>query len=192
MRAFRQIEARAAVLPIDNIDTDRIIPARFLKTTTRSGLGGGLFTDWPRGRQLLGDAEVLVAGDNFGCGSSREHAVWALLDGGVRVVISTGFADIFRANALRNALVPVVLKRDEVVALTRCLTDDPRANIRVDLEAQTVACADLEFEFDIDPIARDRITRGFVEIGVLLEQLPSIESFDIDRVVRFDTRGGSQ
>jgi 3-isopropylmalate/(R)-2-methylmalate dehydratase small subunit len=167
MTPFRAIRSRVITLPIAEIDTDRIIPARFLKTTSRAGLGELLFHDWPAfPREEARGANILVAGDNFGCGSSREHAVWALLDFGFRVVIAPSFADIFRGNALKNGLVPVAL-------------DAPiGAEATVDLETQTVTTGGRVHPFAVEPFARRLILDGHDELGYLLTFVPAIEAHE--------------
>src|SRR6516164_1267704 len=163
MERFTTLTSRTVVLPAANIDTDQIIPARFLTTTTRAGLGKHLFADWrydehgvPRAEFALNQpsatgARILVAGDNFGCGSSREHAPWALVDYGFRAVISTRIADIFRNNALKNGLLPIVLDAQSHAKLLAA----PGATVRIDLAAQTVALPDgTKSSFAIDAFAR--------------------------------------
>ena len=163
MEPIRSIHSRTAVLPLENIDTDQIIPARFLRATTREGFGKSLFADWrydasgaPRADFVLNQpaaqgCKILVAGRNFGCGSSREHAPWALTDYGFRAVVSTEFADIFRNNALKNGLVPVLV--DE--ATNRWLIANPGAEVTVDIESSTLALPDgKRVTFPIEPFAR--------------------------------------
>ncbi len=184
--------ARLAVLPVDSIDTDQIIPARFLKGTTREGLGKSLFADWRRdadGRPRLDfplnrpDAQgtgVLVAGVNFGCGSSREHAVWALLDHGFRAVIAGSFGDIFRTNALKNGLLPIVLAAE---AHQRLLAA-PGSEVTVDLEAQEVRSVDgVPARFAVDPFARYRLLHGVDELDFLLSHESAIEAYEQRRKV---------
>jgi 3-isopropylmalate/(R)-2-methylmalate dehydratase small subunit len=186
----RHIRSRTAVLPLANVDTDQIIPARFLRATTREGFGERLFADWrydtngaPRPEFLLNRAEsrgcnVLVAGRNFGCGSSREHAAWALLDYGFRAVISTEFADIFRSNALKNGLVPVLV--DE--ATSAWLSAHPGAEVSIDLESCTLELPDdVRVGFPIEPFARYCLVNGVDELGFLLGKLPQIEAFERNR-----------
>src|SRR5947209_12588171 len=148
MEKFTKFSSRLAPLPIDNIDTDQIIPARFLKTISKAGLGDNLFSDWryssdgsPKPEFILNRPEghaahVLLAGDNFGCGSSREHAPWALIQYGFRAVISTSFADIFRGNALKNSLLPIAVPSDVHVALFKAVADNPAAAVTIDLAQQ--------------------------------------------------------
>ncbi len=167
MKPFARVRSRSVVLRAADIDTDRIIPARFLKTTSKAGLGVHLFADWPDfPREDARGAEILVAGPNFGCGSSREHAVWALLDFGFRVVIAPSFGDIFRGNALKNGLLPVAL--DHVAG----------GVVAVDLEKLTVESADVVRPFALEPFARRLLLAGQDELGYLLGLLPRIEAFE--------------
>ena len=184
---FTSLTARTIVLPQENIDTDQIIPARFLTTTERDGLGKAAFYDWryddagnPRNDTPLNLAgqdgrTILVAGGNFGCGSSREHAPWALMDVGFRVVISSDIADIFKNNALKNGLLPV-----EVDSKTHArLLQTPGAEVAIDLETQTVRLADgWQAVFDIEPFARRCLLDGVDPLGHLLKQSAAIESFE--------------
>ena len=180
---MKTIQSRTVVLDIDNIDTDVIIPARFLKVTDRSGLGRWLFANWrydaggaPRPGFALDlpearGAQVLVAGDNFGCGSSREHAPWALLDYGFRAVVSTSIASIFQSNALKNGLLPVVVDR----ATHRRLLAAPGAPVAIDLEACTLTLADgTSARFPIDPFARYCLLEGVDELSFLIDQEEAI------------------
>ncbi len=190
MEPIRVIESRTVVLPQANIDTDQIIPARFLKVTDKKGLGEALFADWrtrkdgsPRpdfplnGPEAAG-ARILVAGDNFGCGSSREHAPWALLDYGIRAVVSTSIADIFRANALKNGLLPVVVD----AGTHGRLLASPGATVRVDLEALTLTLADgSSARFAVDPFARHCLMNGVDELGFLLSQQDAIGAWERSR-----------
>jgi 3-isopropylmalate/(R)-2-methylmalate dehydratase small subunit len=178
------------VLPVENVDTDQIIPARFLKATSKIGLGQNLFADWrfdaagqPKPDFILNRPEakgcaILVAGDNFGCGSSREHAPWALHDYGFRVVISTSIADIFRNNSLKNGLVPVVVER----AVHEKLLAAPGATVTVSVEDQTLTLADgTQTKFPIDPFARYCLLNGVDELEFLLAQGPAIAAFEKSR-----------
>jgi 3-isopropylmalate/(R)-2-methylmalate dehydratase small subunit len=183
----RRFESAYVVLPIDNIDTDQIIPARFLKTTSKSGLGDQLFNDWrydasgaPKTDFILNrpeaiGAHVLVAGDNFGCGSSREHAPWALTQFGFRAVISTSFADIFRQNSLKNGLLPIVVPPEIHAALLQ----SPGAVVKIDLAAQTLTLADgRSVEFPIDQFSKHCLLEGVDELGYILQQAPAIEAYE--------------
>ena len=187
MEPIRTIRSRTAVLPFDNVDTDQIIPARFLRATTREGFGKNLFADWrydasgtPRADFVLNQpatqgCTVLVAGRNFGCGSSREHAPWALTDYGFRAVVSTEFADIFRANSLKNGLVPVLA--DEATA--GWLLANPGADVTIDLESSTLALPNgTRVTFPIEPFARYCLMNGVDELGFLLKQSPAIDAFE--------------
>ncbi|NLE75970.1 MAG: 3-isopropylmalate dehydratase small subunit [Chloroflexi bacterium] len=181
MQPFTTLHSRLLPLPQENVDTDQIIPARYLKGTDKTGLAEGLFADWRRdgqGRQRPDfplnrpehqGAQILLAGDNFACGSSREHAPWALLAGGFRAVISTSFADIFRNNALKNGLLPLTLPPQEHQALFALVAAQPDAEVLIDLAAQTVALPDgRRFAFSLDPFARDCLLHGVDELGYLL------------------------
>jgi 3-isopropylmalate/(R)-2-methylmalate dehydratase small subunit len=181
------IESKTVVLPTENIDTDQIYPGRFLTVTTRQGLGGKLFADWrndgdgrPRpdfalNRPEARGAQVLVAGRNFGCGSSREHAVWALTDCGFRAVISTAIADIFRRNAVKNGLLPIVLDAASHAALAGA----PGAPVVIDLEQQTVSLPGGGVaRFEIEPFARYCLLQGVDELQFLLSQDPAIREYE--------------
>jgi 3-isopropylmalate/(R)-2-methylmalate dehydratase small subunit len=187
MQPIRQFTARTAVLPYTNIDTDQIIPARFLRTTTRAGLGAQLFADWrydaagnpkpefPLNQPQAQGCEVLVAGRNLGCGSSREHAPWALMDFGFRAVISTEIADIFRSNSLKNGLLPIVV--DESTAAW--LLANPGAKLSIDLESCTLTLPDgRAVPFPMDSFARYCLTNGVDELGFLRSQQAAIAEFE--------------
>jgi 3-isopropylmalate/(R)-2-methylmalate dehydratase small subunit len=186
LRPFRRLESRIAVLARPDIDTDQIIPARYLKGTTSGGLGRWLFAGWrydDEGRQrpdfALSKAEtrgaqVLVAGPNFGCGSSREHAPWALLDYGFRAVVSSSIADIFRANALKNGLLPVIVDP----ATHEVLLASPGLRVTIDLETRTLAFGDARVSFAIDPFSRRCLLEGVDELGFLLSQEPAIARYE--------------
>ena len=195
MEAFIRLDAKVAPLPLANIDTDQIIPKQFLKTVEREGLGRGLFYDFrfdeagnERPDFVLNRPEyegvgVLVTGDNFGCGSSREHAPWALMDFGVRCVISTSFADIFYNNCFQNGLLPVVLAADEVQAL---MEEAKGGNhmVTVDLEAQTVVSpSGRSFRFEIDAQRKDKMLRGLDAIGETLQRAPDIDVYEMKRAL---------
>jgi len=181
------IESKTVALPIDNIDTDQIIPARFLKTTSMEGLGDNLFLDWrylPDGspnpdfalnKPSAKGAEILIAGDNFGCGSSREHAPWALKQYGFKAIISTSFADIFKGNALKNGLLPIVMPPDIHAELLKW----PGITLKIDLATQTVTLAGgRTVEFPIDPFAKQCLIEGVDELGYMLNQQPAIAAFE--------------
>jgi len=187
MIKFTPFESRLVPLPIDNLDTDQIIPARFLKTISKEGLGDQLFYDWrynaegkPKPDFILNTpeakaAKILLVGDNFGCGSSREHAPWALLQYGFRAVISTSFADIFRGNSLKNSLLPIEVPRDVHAELF----GNPNATVKVDLAAQTLTLpSGRAVEFPVDPFARHCLVEGIDELGYILQQEPAIASFE--------------
>ena len=190
MEAFTRLDAKIAPLPLANIDTDQIIPKQFLKTVERAGLAKGLFYDLrfdgdgkPRPDFVLNrpdykGAGVLVAGDNFGCGSSREHAPWALMDFGIRCVVSTSFADIFYNNCFQNGLLPVVLTAEQVQVL---MAEAKGGNhlVTVDLESQTVgAPSGLRIHFDIDPGRKEKILKGLDAIGETLQAAPAIDDYE--------------
>jgi 3-isopropylmalate/(R)-2-methylmalate dehydratase small subunit len=191
MEPFKTFSSRIVAIPIDNIDTDQIIPARFLKTTDKTGLGQRLFSDWrydAEGRHrpdfVLNrpgsqGAQVLLAGDNFGCGSSREHAPWALAGFGFRAVISSSFADIFRNNALKNGVLPVVVDAETHRRLFELYTADPNGEVTVDLAAQTVRLTDgSAVRFPIDGFAKQCLLEGVDELGYLLSYLPRIVAYE--------------
>ncbi len=187
MESIRVVKSRTVVLPATNVDTDQIIPARFLTVTNKDGLGEKLFADWrydgqgnPKPDFVLNQAntrgaQILVAGDNFGCGSSREHAPWALFDFGFRAVVSTRFADIFCNNALKNGLLPVVVDEDT----HRALMDDPGVELVIDLEAQSMKLpSGKEVRFPIDAFSRHCLLQGKDELDLLLDQEAEISSFE--------------
>ena len=187
MEPLRTIRSRTVVLPRENVDTDQIIPARFLKTTEKKGLGKVLFSDWRYGpdgapkpdfvlnRPEAKGCQVLVAGDNFGCGSSREHAPWALVDAGFRAVVSTSIADIFRNNALKNGLVPVIVPPAAHAALVAA----PGAEVTIDLETRTITVpGGGTASFPIDGFARYCLMNGVDELGYLLSQEEAIARFE--------------
>ena len=188
-------------LPAENVDTDQIIPARFLKTTEKSGLADALFNDWrydadgrPRpdfiiNQPAMQGRAVLLAGDNFGAGSSREHAPWALTSWGIRAILSTSFADIFRNNSLKNGLLPVVVDPDTHRALFDLVAADPEAQVTVDLEAQLVHLPDdQDIAFSVDPFARRMLLDGTDEIGWLLARTSAIDAWESTHPARADTR----
>ena len=190
IQAVKTFTAKTVVLPIENIDTDQIIPARFLKATSKSGLGQHLFSDWrfaadgtPKADFVLNRPEaagaaVLVGGDNFGCGSSREHAPWALHDYGFRAVVSTSIADIFRNNALKNGLLPIVVDAASHAKLLAA----PGGNVTISLEAQTITLPDgTAVRFPIDPFARYCLMSGIDELGFLLQQEDAIARYESSR-----------
>lgn len=199
MEPFSQLTSRVVVLPVDNIDTDQIIPARFLKTTEKTGLGRSLFSEWrynadgsPRpdfalNRPEAQGAQVLLAGDNFGCGSSREHAPWALADFGFRAVISTSFADIFRNNALKNGFLPVIV---DAVTHQRLLdlAADPAAEVAIDLAGQTIRLPDgSAATFPIDGFSKTCLLEGVDQLGYLLLHELQIDGYERTHPARVDT-----
>ncbi len=185
-----RIESKTLVLPLENVDTDQIFPARFLTTTTREGIGKALFADWRYdangepiadfvfNRPEIAGCEVLVAGRNFGCGSSREHAPWALVDFGIRAVVSTEIADIFRNNSLKNGLVPVIVDADT----HQYLLDNPGITVIVDMEACTLSLPDgRSVAFPIDGFSRHCMMNGIDQLGFLQQQEAAIADFEADR-----------
>jgi 3-isopropylmalate/(R)-2-methylmalate dehydratase small subunit len=200
LERFTTFTSRLAPLAIDNIDTDQIIPARFLKTTSMQGLGDQLFYDWrydangnpnpdfllnkPEGRA----AQILLAGDNFGCGSSREHAPWALFQYGFRAVISTSFADIFRGNALKNSLLPIVVPPDVHGTLFKAVADNPAGTITVDLAQQKLTLPNgSSVTFPIDEFSKYCMMEGVDELGYILQQEPAIAAYEAKRPLTINT-----
>lgn len=190
MQALREIRSRTVVLPVKDVDTDQIIPARFLTTTTREGLGDGLFydlrfnadgsrkDDFVLNRPEARGAGILVAGNNFGCGSSREHAPWALLDFGIRAVISTEIADIFRNNSLKNGLLPIVVD----TSTHAWLIDNPGAELTIDVAASTLALPNgRTVEYPIDGFARYCLLEGIDQLGFLSQQAERIAAYEEQR-----------
>lgn len=187
-------------LPVENVDTDQIIPARFLKTIDKAGLGDNLFADWrydsngePKTDFVLNkpeyqDAQILVAGNNFGCGSSREHAPWALVGYGFRAVISTYFADIFRNNALKNGMLPIVVDEETLKQLFSLVEEDPNTEVSVDLTTQTLTLPDRRaVEFPIDPFAKHCLLEGVDQLGYLLSKEDQITAYETKTPARVDT-----
>ncbi len=196
MSKFTSISSQFVSMPVDNIDTDQIIPARFLKTISKDGLGDQLFYDWryesdgsPKPDFILNRPEsktrqILLAGDNFGCGSSREHAPWALTQYGFRAVISTSFADIFKQNALKNALLPIVVSRDIHAALFA----NPEWTLKIDLATQTLELPDgRKVEFAVDSFSKHCLLEGIDELGYILQQEASIRAFEARRTGSINT-----
>ncbi len=191
MDKFETLTGVAAPMPLVNIDTDMIIPKQFLKTIKRSGLGVNLFdemrydddgneiADFVLNQPAYRNAEILVAGDNFGCGSSREHAPWALKDFGIKSVISTSFADIFYNNCFKNGILPIVLPQEQVDILMEDARRGENARVTVDLENQTVTTSDGQsFAFDVDPFKKHCLLNGLDDIGLSLEKSASIDTFE--------------
>ena len=201
MKPFTNFESRLAPLPANNIDTDQIIPARFLKTTSKQGLDQQLFCDWrydeqgnPKPDFILNQpqaqgAEILLAGDNFGCGSSREHAPWALTQFGFRAVISTSFADIFKGNALKNSLLPIVVPADVHAELFAMVANDPNVRVGVELAGQKITLPDgRQVEFPVDPFSRHCLLEGVDELGYILKNAAAIDAFEAQHPAGIDTR----
>jgi 3-isopropylmalate/(R)-2-methylmalate dehydratase small subunit len=203
--AFTALESTYVVLPVDNVDTDQIIPARFLKVTDKKGLGDSVFADWrvlpdgrpnddfPLNRPDAKGASILVAGANFGCGSSREHAPWALVGWGLRAIVAPSFADIFRGNAMKNGLLPIAVDEAFHARLVEARRANPTARIAVDLPAQTVTLAgrhvrgdspgvvetwDPSARFEIDLFAKECLVHGVDELGYLLARLEDIQRYE--------------
>jgi 3-isopropylmalate/(R)-2-methylmalate dehydratase small subunit len=197
MTPFTTLTGIAAPMPLVNIDTDMIIPKQFLKTIRRTGLGKNLFHELrytPEGAEIpefvlnqpaYRNAQILIAGDNFGCGSSREHAPWALLDFGIRCVISTSFADIFYNNCFKNGILPVVLPQAAVDHLMEDARKGANARITVDLAAQTVTASDgTSFAFEVDPFRKHCLLNGLDDIGLTLQKAAAIDSFEAKAAAR--------
>jgi 3-isopropylmalate/(R)-2-methylmalate dehydratase small subunit len=194
MSQFTTLSSRVAVIPVNNIDTDQIIPARFLKVTDKAGLGKNLFCDWryeedgtPKADFVLNrpetqGAQILLAGDNFGCGSSREHAPWALTGWGIRAVISTSFADIFRNNSLKNGLLPVIVSPEVHAKLFSALAENPGQQLFIDLASQTLVLPDEEeVQFPIDVFSKTCLLNGVDELGYILGLDDHIKAFETKR-----------
>jgi 3-isopropylmalate/(R)-2-methylmalate dehydratase small subunit len=203
MSQVAHFTSRVVLLMVDNIDTDQIIPARFLKTTSKDGLADQLFYDWrydadgrPRAEFALNypaatGAQILLAGHNFGCGSSREHAPWALGAFGFRAVIATSFADIFRQNALKNGLLPIAVPRPAHRRLLDLISTTPDTQLTVDLERQVVVVPDgSSIGFAIDPFARQCLLAGVDEIGYVLEHADAISRYEARRPLSVNTLAG--
>jgi 3-isopropylmalate/(R)-2-methylmalate dehydratase small subunit len=193
---FTTLESKTVVVPTENVDTDQIIPARYLKAVTKDGLGDGLFRDWrfnedgtpkpdfPLNKPESKGAQILVAGDNFGCGSSREHAPWALTQYGFRAVISTSFADIFKGNSLKNGLLPVIVPAD----VHKELLASSGANVKIDLKSRTITLpSGKSVEFPIDPFSQQCLLDGVDELGYMLAQDAAIKTFEAKRVGSVNT-----
>jgi len=199
---FESFTSRVIPLPAENVDTDQIVPARYLKITDKAGLGEALFHDWRftadgslqdppfiLDRLEMAGRRILLAGDNFGCGSSREHAPWALVAWGVRAVITTSCADIFRGNALKNGLLPIVVDPERHQQLFELVAADPGVELAVDLEAQVVHLpGDEDLPFSVDPFSKLLLLRGTDELGYLLDQAPAIDAWEAGHAGRVDTR----
>ena len=188
---FTTLHSTVVPLPIENIDTDQIIPARFLKATTREGFGENLFRDWrydkdgtPKEDFVMNSplyrGQILVAGKNFGCGSSREHAAWAIDGAGFRAVVSSHFADIFRNNALNNGLLPVVVSEQMLAAIFRAVEADPKAELLIDLPAQTIELVGSDFKesFEIAPYKKECLMNGYDDVDFLVSIRSEIKAFE--------------
>jgi 3-isopropylmalate/(R)-2-methylmalate dehydratase small subunit len=197
MEKFTKVSGVAAPMPLINIDTDMIIPKLFLKTIKRSGLGKNLFDEMrydDNGNEIESfvlnkpayrNAEIIVAGDNFGCGSSREHAPWALRDFGIKVVISTSFADIFHNNCFKNGILPIRLSAEDVATVMADAEKGENARITVDLEAQTVSTTDgTEIKFEVDSFKKHCLLNGLDDIGLTLQKADAIDKFEAEYAAR--------
>ena len=191
---FTTLTSSVVPINIENIDTDQIIPARFLKATTRQGFGDNLFRDWRYDKEgnLKEDfvmnsdiygGQILVAGKNFGCGSSREHAAWAIAGAGFRAVVSSFFADIFRNNALNNGLLPVTVSEEMLSAIFKAVEQDPKAELKIDLEAQTIQLVGptLEESFEISPYKKECLKNGYDDVDYLVSIRHEVETFETNR-----------
>jgi 3-isopropylmalate/(R)-2-methylmalate dehydratase small subunit len=202
---YDSFSSRVIPLPAENVDTDQIVPARYLKVTDKAGLGEALFRDWRYeadgslknpafvlDKPEMAGRQILLAGDNFGCGSSREHAPWALVAWGVRAVITTSCADIFRGNALKNGLLPINVSPERLTQLFEMTATDPDIELTIDLESQVVHLpGDEDLPFDVDPFAKLMLLRGTDELGYLLAKADAIDAWETDHPARVDTRLGT-
>jgi 3-isopropylmalate/(R)-2-methylmalate dehydratase small subunit len=195
MEKFTTLKSRAIPLSIENVDTDQIIPARFLKATDRKGFGDNVFRDWRYQKDgsensdfVLNDSKysgsILVAGDNFGCGSSREHAAWAITDFGFKVVVSSFFADIFKGNALNNGLLPVQVSKEFLSDLLVLIASHPETELEVNLESQTISVKDsgLSEDFEIDAYKKTCMINGYDDIDYLVNNKEQIEAFEAQKI----------
>jgi 3-isopropylmalate/(R)-2-methylmalate dehydratase small subunit len=199
---YASFTSRVIPLPAENVDTDQIVPARFLKVTDKAGLGEALFRDWRfeadgsvknpafvLDRPEMAGRQILLAGDNFGCGSSREHAPWALVAWGIRAVITSSCADIFRGNSLKNGLLPIIVDHETQRQLFELLGRDPDVELTVDLESQVVHLpGDEDLPFDVDPFSKLMLLRGTDELGYLLGKTDEIAAWEANHPARIDTR----
>ncbi|SEM86362.1 3-isopropylmalate/(R)-2-methylmalate dehydratase small subunit [Chryseobacterium taichungense] len=191
MQKLITIKSTAIPLPVENIDTDQIIPARFLKSIDKKGFGNNLFRDWrynvhtnePNPDFVLNNpkysGEILIAGNNFGCGSSREHAAWSLTDYGFKVVVSSFFADIFKGNALNNGLLPVKVSEDFLKEILSGITENPEKEILVDVEKQTITFNDKTESFEIDSYKKICLMNGYDDIDFLISRKQAIQEFEL-------------
>jgi 3-isopropylmalate/(R)-2-methylmalate dehydratase small subunit len=199
---YVSFSSRVIPLPAENVDTDQIVPARYLKVTDKAGLGEALFRDWRfesdgsvkepafvLDKPEMAGRQILLAGDNFGCGSSREHAPWALVAWGIRAVITTSCADIFRGNALKNGLLPINVAPERLALLFELAAQDPNLELTVDLESQVVHLpGDEDLPFDVDPFSKVMLLKGTDELGYLLGRTDAIDDWERSHPARIDTR----
>ena len=202
---YASFSSRVIPLPAENVDTDQIVPARYLKVTDKAGLGDALFRDWRfetdgsiknpafvLDKAEMAGRQILLAGDNFGCGSSREHAPWALVAWGIRAVITTSCADIFRGNALKNGLLPINVAPERLTQLFELAAADPNLELTVDLESQVVHLpGDEDLPFDVDPFSKLMLLKGTDEMGYLLGKADAIAAWERRHPARIDTRLGT-
>ena len=200
-RPYSSFSSRVIPLPAENIDTDQIVPARFLKVTDKDGLADALFRDWRfeadgglkeptfvLDKPQMAGRQILLAGDNFGCGSSREHAPWALTAWGIQTVITTSCADIFKGNALKNGLLPIVVEPEKLRQLFELVESNPDVELQIDLDAQVVHLpGDEDLPFDVDPFAKLMLLRGTDEMGYLLAKEPEIDAWEASHPARVNT-----
>ena len=198
---FTIFTSKAVPLPAENVDTDQIVPARYLKVTDKAGLADALFRDWRfeedgslkeppfiLDQPGMAGRQILLVGDNFGAGSSREHAPWALTSWGVRAILSTGFADIFRNNSLKNGLLPIVVSPEVHARLTQIIADDPDASLSIDLSEEGMLLPDgSTIDFEIDPFAKRMLLAGTDELGYLLSKETELEAWEAGHPPRVDT-----
>ncbi|GJM40643.1 MAG: 3-isopropylmalate dehydratase small subunit [Ardenticatenaceae bacterium] len=202
MQPFTTLSSHMVAIPIENIDTDQIIPAQFLKTISKKGLGKNLFHHWrykedgspqdtfPLNQPEAQGAAILLAGDNFGCGSSREHAPWSLMDFGFQAIISTSFADIFRNNSLKNGLLPIIVDEATHEQLLSLVAEDPNTQVGVDLASQTVTLPDgRSVQFPIDNFSKTCMLEGLDQLGYLLKQGDAVAAFEAAHPARVNTSG---
>ena len=203
--AYEAFTSAIIPLPKENVDTDQIVPARYLKVTDKEGLADALFRDWRfeadgglkeptfiLDKPQMYGRRILLAGDNFGCGSSREHAPWALVAWGIRAVITTSCADIFRGNSLKNGLLPIIVDHETQRQLFELLERDPDVELTVDLESQVVHLpGDEDVPFDVDPFSKVMLLKGTDELGYLLGKAPEIEAWEAAHQGRVDTLAGA-
>ena len=200
MQPFTTLSSHMVAIPTENIDTDQIIPAMFLKTISKKGLGKNLFHHWrynedgspredfPLNQPEAQGAQILLAGDNFGCGSSREHAPWSLMDFGFNAIISTSFADIFRNNSLKNGLLPIIVDEDTHDQLMSLVAEDPDTQVSVDLASQTLTLPDgRSVQFPIDNFSKTCLLEGLDQLGYLLKQADAVAEFEAVHPARINT-----